>query len=515
MSEPREADNLLQKTAGGAGWTIGWRATTRFLGFFSTLVLARLLVPADFGIVALGMSFSRAIDVFADLGVQDALIRQTSPARVTYDTAFTINIIRGVFTAAVIGAAAYPFAVFFGDPRLRNVVWALAAAVALDAMENVGVADFRRHFAFRREFQLSIIPRLAQVATTITLALLWRNYWALVAGILTQRVLATAASYMMHPYRPRLSLRGWSDIVGFSFWTWLIGMSRMIKGRGITMIVGATLNTTLLGVYMVGAEIAALPELELIAPLCRVCFSSFSAVRRANMDVAETFLRITSSTLVIALPASIGISAIAAPVVALAFGPNWLIATPVVQILAAACIFSVPGRVSWTLFSAFAYLRSLFWFGVVISIAQFLLLVPFIWYWGLVGAAVATALGMLAEQVTYAVVAFRRFAIRPNALLNRTWRCLLATCAMATCLVAAGYGWEPGNTGTAYTISHVLLAIGLGACVYAAVLLGLWLAGGRPDGPETDVLELLRRAVARISGTVGRHAALLWSGPSR
>lgn len=517
MNEPREADGLLEKTAGGAGWTIGWRATTRFLGFFSTLALARLLVPADFGLVALAMSFSRAIDVFADLGVQDALIRHSQPSRANYDTAFTINAVRGLVTATVIGAAARPFAIFFGDPRLQYVVLALSAAVVMDAMENVGVADFRRHFAFRREFQLSIFPRLAQVVTTVSLALLWRNYWALVAGILTQRVLQTTASYMMHPYRPRLSLRGWHDIIGFSFWSWLISMSRMIKERGITITVGGMLNPTLLGVYTVGAEIAVLPELELILPLCRVCFASFSAARRANADVAETFLRITASTLVIALPASIGISAVAAPVVALAFGTDWMMATPVVQVLAAACVFSVTGRVSWTLFSAFGLLRSLFWFGGVISVIQLLLLVPFIWHWGLIGAAAATALGILVEQATYTVIAFHRFAIPAGALLRRSWRCLFATLMMAAVLVATGYGWEPGTGVITYSMNHLFVASGLGACIYAVALLGLWFASGRPIGPETDVLELMRRACARISGTVGRGVAVLFnvSGASR
>jgi len=250
-------------------------------------------------------------------------------------------------------------------------------------------------------------------------------------------------------------------------------------------------------------------------PLCRVCFASFAAVRRANVDVAETFLRITASTLVIALPASIGISAVAAPIVTLAFGTKWLMATPVIQLLGAACVFSVPGRVSWTLFSAYALLRSLFWFGLAISVVQLLLLVPFIWHWGLVGAAMATALGILVEQATYAVIAFRRFAIPPGALLHRTWRCLLATLVMAALLVLTGYGWEPGTPGTTYSVSHLLIASGLGACIYTAVLLSLWFASGRPIGPETDVLELLRRAAARICGTVSRRAAVLFHGTSR
>jgi O-antigen/teichoic acid export membrane protein len=80
----------LEKTAGGAGWTIGWRATTRALGFLSTLVLARILVPADFGVVALAMSFLRALDILTDLGVQEALVRASTSRREAYDTAFTI-----------------------------------------------------------------------------------------------------------------------------------------------------------------------------------------------------------------------------------------------------------------------------------------------------------------------------------------------------------------------------------------------------------------------------------------
>lgn len=93
-ADPEQTGALLAKTAGGAGWTIGWRAATRALGFISTLVLARILVPADFGLVALAMSFSRAIDILADLGVEDALVRAHDASRATYNAAFTINAIR-------------------------------------------------------------------------------------------------------------------------------------------------------------------------------------------------------------------------------------------------------------------------------------------------------------------------------------------------------------------------------------------------------------------------------------
>src|SRR6185436_3073988 len=153
------------------------------------------------------------------------------------------------------------------------------------------------------------------VIVGIAVAVIWQSYWALVAGILTGKILQNFASYAMHPYRPRLSLVAWRDIVGFSIWTWFISMGRMIRGRGVIMIIGGMLNPTQLGVFTVGSEIATLPETELIGPLGRVCFASFAAARRAGISVAETYTRIVSSTLIIAVPASIGISSIAGPLV--------------------------------------------------------------------------------------------------------------------------------------------------------------------------------------------------------
>jgi O-antigen/teichoic acid export membrane protein len=509
MTDPSGTGALLQKTAGGAGWVIGWRATTRALGFISTLVLARILVPADFGLVALAMSFSRAVDILADMGVEDALVRAAEPTRDMYDTAFTMNAIRGLITAVIIGASAVPFARFFSDPRLTYVVLALACAVLLDAVENIGIADFRRHLAFRSEFVLYIFPRLSQVIITIILAFTWANYWALVVGILTARVLRITSSYIMHPYRPRLSLRAWHEIFGFSFWTWMISMAAMVRGRAAIMIIGRMLNTTLLGVYTVGAEIATLPESEFIDPLCRVCFASFSAARRGGISVADTYLRIISSTWIIALPASIGISSVAAPLVIVAFGAKWQQATPVVQILALAGLFAVMGRISSTLFSAYAYLRSLFSIIILMASLQLTLLVLFVGRWGIPGAAAATAVTVLLEQAIYSVLAFRSFSISPLHLVQRIWRAVLAAASMAAVLIVTGLGWAPAATALGSSAAHLFVTCASGAATYTGVLVGLWLASGRPKGPEADVLELVKRSASRLILSLGRRAALI------
>jgi lipopolysaccharide exporter len=497
ISDPGRNDALLEKTAGGAGWTIAWRTATRALGFVSTLLLVRILIPADFGLVALALSFSRAIDVFSELGVHDALVRATKSSRDIYNAAFTISAVRGLATTVVIAISAGPFAVFFDEPRLFYVVLALAPTVLLDALENVGVTDFRRDLDFRREFRLSILPRIVQVVVTITLALTWANYWVLVVGMLTSRTLYLIASYVMHPFRPRLSLAGWREISSFSAWTWLVSMARMIQERGVIMVIGGILNPTALGIFTVGSEVASLPETELIGPLTRACFSGFAAAQRAGSGLAEAYLRITSATLVITMPAAIGISAIAAPLVYTAFGPNWLEAIPITEIVAVAGVFAVVDRISETMLSALAFLRPLLWNVVTVSVIQFTLLAVLVPHAGIVGAAVASAVTMAIQQAVLSIFVSRRLAIRSRDLLSRIWRSLLAATAMVVMLALSGLGWAGAAPQLSANLARLFVTSGSGAAVYIATLLCLWLAAGQPSGPETDLLRLFIRVGSR------------------
>jgi O-antigen/teichoic acid export membrane protein len=231
--------------------------------------------------------------------------------------------------------------------------------------------------------------------------------------------------------------------------------------------------------------------------------------------MTDAFMRLTASTLIVATPAGIGISSLAAPAVAVAFGAKWLEATPIVEILAIAGIFAVVSGISATLFSAFANLRLLFWNIIAMSAIRFALLVPFVWYAGIVGAAIATALAVLVEQLVLSVLAFRRFAMHLSDLLSRAWRCLAASAAMTVFLAFSGLGWAPAQSDLGANLRHLGITSASGAAVYTAVLLGLWLASGRPRGPETDVLDLLKEVGTRLHAMISRRAALLWTAGSR
>ncbi len=500
--------SLLLRTAQGTGWVIGWRMATRILGVISTLTLVRLLLPSDFGLVALSASFAQSIEAFAVLGVEDAVVRERAPTRDVYDTGFTLNALRSVTTAAVILALAIPAGSFFAEPRLANILAALAIATLLDGFTNIGIVDFRRDFAFGKEFQLWILPRLIAIILTLAAAFTWHSYWALVVGTLVGRGLRVIFSYRMHPFRPRLTVRAWRRLVGYSTWSWAVSVVVLMRDRSDTILIGRMLNPTQVGIYAIGSEVAALPTTELVEPLCRAAFSGFAAGRNAELSPGDTYLRIIATMALLTLPAGVGIALVADPLVNLAFGTLWGGAVPLVQILALAGTLTVFGLISGTLFSAHGLLRQMFELSVATLILRVALLIFLIDRMGLYGAALAAAIAIAVEQSLYVLLTIRHFGLRPTALFRHTWRCLLATAAMAMVMLRTGLGWQIGpDSGVAAAevptsgalVQHLAVAVLVGVVTYTAVLLAAWLAAGRPPGAETDFLALARRMTGRVA----------------
>ena len=326
----RLTGSLQRQIFSGAGWIVGWRMTTRGLGLISTLVLARLLLPVDFGLVALATGFAQAVEAMSFLGVEDALVREHAPGRSLYDTGFTLNLLRGLAIAVALAVLAEPIATWFAEPRLTSVLYVLAIGAAMDGLANIGLVEFRRDFAFHREFLSMIIPRLLSVTLTIAVALIWRSYWALVVGILAMRCARVVLSYRLHPYSASpvfVSLARANFLLALE----LGGGGRGdVRERSTALLIGRMLGTGQVGVWSIGADLAAMPTSELVEPLSRSAFSGFSAARHQGEGAGNIYLRVVAAMALLTLPAGLGTSLIADPLIRLAFGPNWLAAIPLV-----------------------------------------------------------------------------------------------------------------------------------------------------------------------------------------
>jgi O-antigen/teichoic acid export membrane protein len=470
---------------------------TRNLGLVSTLVLARVLTPDDFGLVAIATGFIAAVEALSAVGVQDALIRESQLDREMYDTAFTMNLLRCAASAVIIALFAGPLGLFFGDQRLTPILLALAAATLAGGFENVGIVDFPREMAFHKEFRLQVTGRVIAVILTLVLAVTLHSYWALIAGIIAGRVVRLAQSYTMSPYRPRLGLARWRRIIGFSLWTWAAGLVYMVRDRLDSIVVGRMLGAGSVGIFSVASEIGSLTTTELVEPLYRALFSGFAEAKRTGLSPTHAYLRVISAVLLLTIPAAVGISLVAGPLVRLLLGAQWSSAAPLVWVLALPAAVTVTSYVTAASLNAEGLAQVNFRLGAYAAAIKLPLLAGGIWGFGLWGGALGVALSLVVEQLLYLDAARHRLAVSLADLATQAWRPTLAAAVMAAVLLACGLGWNSAANDTA-AVGHLLAATGTGAAVYALTVFALWAGCGRPEGAETAVWQLAGWALRRV-----------------
>ena len=199
---------IRERVFHGAAWMLTLRVCDRLIGLVSVAVLARLLVPADFGVVALAQSLIALIALFGAFGLETALIQNRNAERKHYDTVWTFNVLFAAFMAAALALSARPTADFYGDARLVAVVLILAAAQFVRGFSNVGVVGFQKELEFDREFRLRMATRITTTfAVTLPAAFLLQDFRALVAGSFTAALLEVVLSVPHASIPPALLTR--------------------------------------------------------------------------------------------------------------------------------------------------------------------------------------------------------------------------------------------------------------------------------------------------------------------
>jgi len=496
----QQTPSIAARTALGAGWVIGWRMATRLLGLISTLVLARILVPADFGLVALATVSAGAIDALSVIGLEDALIRDHESSRSLNDTAFTLTVGRGIVNGLIVALLAYPASVWFNEPRLASVLFVLALLTVLAGFENIGVVAFRRELQFQKEFLLLLPSRIVGVAVTIALGVWLHSYWALVAGIAVTRLMRLGMTYWMHPYRPRLALTRWRHLVGFSFWTWAAGIALFAWDRAETIVLGHTLGSQGVGLFLVAIEIAVLPTSEFVSPVARALFAGFSAAQREGRDLLDAGTRVAAALMVVVMPLALVVSAAAGDLTRVLLGQQWLAAQPLIAVLAAMSLPAVLTKVFGTVLTARAHVRASFSIVALSATAKIPVLYAVALTGDLRGVAVVSVGAAFVEALLYCVTV-KRFATSPVPILTFDLaRTLVAGLAGLGVLYATGLGWDlpPGSPYTALVHGFVVGVVGL--ATFSAVQLALWFAAGRPDGGETQILRVLTGLIGAFRG---------------
>lgn len=476
-----------RSVASGAVLYVGMRWFDRLIGVISTILLARLLTPDDFGVVALAMIVLGLAMVMLDLGINVAVVQRSRLDQQDLDTAWTIRLLQNAVIAIGLSALAIPAARYYGDPRLEPVLWFLAFAYLLDGLSGMAPVIFQRRQQYAREVAYFAAKRLFGFVVTIALAFWLRSYWALVYGTIAANAGGVLLSHLMLGRIPRFTLASWRTFVGASFWLALRSMAEFLAQELDKFVVGRRDGTAVLGGYAIASQIAAMPTTELLAPLSRALFPAMAAIKDDGAAVARMFLLALGIQCTLALPAAAGLALVAGDLVPVMLGEQWLGAVPVLVALALAFgANALTHAGSYLLLSLGRYrTQSVLQWGMVLSLA---LLV-----FAIFPAADATRIAWFRTAVAvvniFAILGVSLSCL-PALSFKDFWlvvhRPILATLIMSASVVAVG------GLGVDLPVWAALaMKIAVGAVVYGVSLTGIWPAEGRPDGAERWILARL------------------------
>jgi lipopolysaccharide exporter len=481
--------NVRSRLLKGAVWLSGARLASNILATISTLVLARLLLPSDFGLVALGTSTLNILASITNISVSEALVQHRDPSHQHFHTAWTLNLLRGVLIGSVFALIAVPVARYYSDYRLENVMFALSGSAILNGLENPRAIMLTKQLIFWQRFMLQVSQKLVTLITSVLIALIYHSYWALIGGVLLGQFVGVLISYTVLPYRPAFSIAHARDFFSFSIWLTLSNAINAINWNLDPLLVGKFVGKTALGYYAVGNSLAIMPTREAMAPLTGTLFPAFSNLAHDPVRLTAAYRRAQAMVTAVALPAGVGMALIADPLVRLAMGEAWLPAVFVIRILAAALAVQSLASLAQPLAMAAGRTQLLF----KRDLQGFLFRVPMVivglYFGGFAGVLYARAIvgtsGLLFNANVVAEVTGLSLwqQIRPN--MRAVASVLLMTAVLVPMDAISDKG--PGHWTIALNLGALIAA---GAVVYGVTTFILWRVMGRPEGPETEFMQV-------------------------
>jgi O-antigen/teichoic acid export membrane protein len=476
----------------GSVWMVLLRWGVRLTGLLSTIILARLLIPSDFGIVAMAMFVVSLLELLAQSGQTLAIIRHHNPTRADYDTAWTLSVAVGLVVAILIWVAAPITAAYFHESRVQPVMQWLSVRSLLAGFENIGITDFRRDLKFNLFFLYNISGKVISFVVAIPLAFMWRSYWALVAGIIVAQLARNVMSFIMHPYRPRLSLAKLSEMGSFSAWTLVKVAGGYFNAQADQIVVGGLLGSGAMGGYAVATDLASSPSKEITEPMVAALYPVMARARSDQGALRRLYIKTFGWSAVICASTALGVLMVAHDLVHLVLGNKWLTVEPLMGWLALSGGLLGLSAGAYTTFDALGKPRlgaQMQWVRLVILVVA---LVPVSLFLRDMSAIAIARFAVTALFIPTLLLAIgREINISASDYLGALWRPALASACMCTILYFANGELVPGDLRLACDVV-------MGAVSFVVILLFLWRLAGKPQGPERDFQDAVAGLFSRL-----------------
>jgi len=383
--------NLPRKAIRGGFWVLALKIIGGLFNLARIIIIARVLAPHDFGLMGIALLTIGILEVFSQTGFQSALIQKKKDIKSYLDSAWTVSILRGFVLFTILYFLAPCAALFFKTPIATSIIRTVGLSILLQAFTNIAVVYFQKELEFNKQFFYQLSGILADFVVAVSLAIIFKNVWALVFGLLAGNFVRLILSYFIHPYRPHFTKNFKKAKELFVFGKWVLGSSIIIflTTQGDDVLVGKILGITMLGFYQMAYKISNLPATQITHVISQVTFPTYSKLQNNLPKLRKAYLRVLQLTGLLSIPLA-GIIIILSPeFIKIFLGHKWMPMATSMQILAIWGAVRSIGATSGGLFYSKGRPDIVTKLTMIKLIILSLLIYPLTKIWGLPGTSLA------------------------------------------------------------------------------------------------------------------------------
>ena len=331
---------LRHRIIQAGGWAGAGFVLDKVIAAIQLMLVARLLTPADFGVMAASATIVLAFMTISELGLESALIAKAEVDREDLAVAWTVAIARGVAMAACLWLAADAIGQAMQMPQLASLLRVHAWLLVLQGLQSPAMAIVLKSLDLRRRVSMDLVRRLIEAASIIALALWLRNVWALLLGQLVGMCVGSLLSFWVAPFRPRLSIYRPACNYFLRYGKQMNVTTLCIFGvmSGGELVIGRALGQEALGFYQIALAIPLLLGVRATALIHQISMPTYALLQGDRLGVARVFELQMGLVGLIFIPLAAGVAVFAPVIVPLAFGPQWL---AIVEPLRMLCVYAV------------------------------------------------------------------------------------------------------------------------------------------------------------------------------
>lgn len=332
--------SLTDRVRSGLSWHTGSSLLGQGVGFIRAIVIARTMLPEDFGLFGMALTVVTALNAFTTIGLDQSIVtrkfERQSELNSHLNTAWSAELLRSVVLALLVAGSAYPAARFYGQPKLVLMLPLLSLTTLLQGFRNIGLLIFRKEIRFGKIFWYEQTTNALATFVTIVLVLTMQNVWALVVGQVVGAAVGVLLSYVFHPYRPRLSFdrEATRSAIRFGKFGLVVAVTSYVTTMADNVTVGRLLGMNALGNYVIAYNLASLPVTVLVYTFGTVTLPAFAELADLRSRLIPAFRRVYTASLLLLVMVTVPMFLLAEEIVTVLFGKKWSAAVPALRVLA-------------------------------------------------------------------------------------------------------------------------------------------------------------------------------------